>query len=497
MTNSIPDTLRFGASGFISVLGWILGSRKVFWGLLAANAASSILVFFQASGTAFPDAVSYVSMAEGIAHGKYSAWYFLPFDTPDTLRMWGYPFFLFVCGAIGPMEPLAKGIQLLSHWGSLFLSLGILSHLSTRREPRNIFLFLTSFNVQVPYYSGLIATESLTVFFTTWYVFHLLTRPKSPPNAVLLGLIGGVIFQIRPAFLLFPFLLFSFSIVGRFSWPQMRYSGLQLAAFSLTLLPFSLWNYRHHGVFKPTPLQGGAGAAYQGAWTYKLPAGHDAGTNNGSSSVTNDFFMFALNPISAERRTAYAREFDDERRNMFAYLSQFESTSDAVRSKMMAEAIAKTAAPYPTHSARYTLQLEKEQWRYTLLHAKEDPLLYAWSRLITFCRNWFTGINMTEMANCKSFGQYARTIYPFLVTFLCIFGGLIFVSLALLKYRGDLAPFKEIYLLILYTGASNALFLTQARYTVPVHLLLLCLVASSLVYLAGWHKGNSAQRTRL
>lgn len=37
---------------------------------------------------------------------------------------------------------------------------------------------------------------------------------------------------------------------------ELRANGIMLAVFGATVLPYALWNWSNHGVFKATPLEG-------------------------------------------------------------------------------------------------------------------------------------------------------------------------------------------------------------------------------------------------
>lgn len=452
------------------------GHPMIFRFLVLANFVSSIFAFRIGNASPFPDAPSYLKMAEGIGQGVFSSWYSLAGAPPETLRMWGYPFFLFLCQAIGGGENLAKAIQLVSHWCAIYICLMFLSRCQVRARSKNLFLAFTALNIQVPYYSGLIATESLTVFMTTVYGVLLMKPLRNFWEALCLAILGSAIFQLRPAFLLFPFLIAGFSLVARYPFKQTGFLFAHAGLFSVLLIPFGIWNYRNHGVFKITPLEGGGYAAYLGNWTYKLPAGFDAGMNHGPFQVSDEFFIFALNQIPNEQRLAYAKEFSEERVRLLQHLSEFESDDERRRVREMLAA----NQGFPVHNSRYTIEREKQQWSLARRDILKNPLLYLRTRAITFCRNFFTGIDMQAWRESRTLMQVARLMYPFLVTFVSIFLGFVWLSYFFLMRRDLIGEYIHGYWLIAYTAVSNVPFLTQSRYSVPSHLIILLLTVIAI-----------------
>ena len=74
-----------------------LESKKAYYLLLGLNALSLLAIFYISSKIEFPDANSYWHLAKGLKQGTFTSWYFLPVHSPDTLRTWGYPFFVLLC----------------------------------------------------------------------------------------------------------------------------------------------------------------------------------------------------------------------------------------------------------------------------------------------------------------------------------------------------------------------------------------------------------------
>jgi len=106
---------------------------------------------------------------------------------------------------------------------------------------------------------------------------------------------------------------------------------------------------------------------------------------------------------------------------------------------------------------------------------------------------WFTGIDVTEIKNARSKSEYLKILIPFTLTFVFIFLGLLVVTLILFTRRDLFIKFFPAYAIIFFWGSGHILFSIQARYTVPVHLLLLMLIACILTEL--FHKNSLTNKS--
>jgi hypothetical protein len=113
---------------------------------------------------------------------------------------------------------------------------------------------------------------------------------------------------------------------------------------------------------------------------------------------------------------------------------------------------------------------------YLIKDIKANPGYYIKTRIYTLARLWFTGINKQELAKA-SFAGKLKLLYPFLVTFTFIFCGLLFILFSLFRKWISLKIFWPFLLIIAYYGVMHIPFGVQARYTVPVHIFILLLLA--------------------
>jgi hypothetical protein len=449
-----------------------LNSRKTIAALFIINFFSALIAFYMANSGTFMDAKDYWFIAEGLTKGKFTSWYFLDTYYPETLRTPGYPLFLFLVKSVWNAEILVKLIQLGLYYCSLLLAYKLVRKLSgSNNVPAVVFLFLTAVNIQIPFYSGYISPETICIFLTISFMYILIVKERNFKNAVVLGLIAGLLFSMRPAFLLFPVLLTSYILF--FNRKSAKFALIQLSVFGLTLLPFAAWNYTHHGVFKPTPLEGGAGVANIGYWSFKLPVGYTE-RFYWNSTVTPDW----TNPVhmpEAEREANRIR-FEAEWLQLLASQRNLLSQEDSQNIKLMKSD--KNPGIFILYNSQYTLAREKNLWNGLMQHIREEPLFYLKTRVYSFFRVYFTGINTRDLAENPSVSGKLKTLYPFAVTFTCILLGLMLSLIYFVLKRKKMENGLKLLLLIsLYQGLVHIPFAIQARYTVPVHFCILIMVS--------------------
>jgi hypothetical protein len=108
----------------------------------------------------------------------------------------------------------------------------------------------------------------------------------------------------------------------------------------------------------------------------------------------------------------------------------------------------------------------------------EDKFLYIKERIYSMTRLFFTGINIYEVNPDESMVKQLMRIYPFVITVLSIFIGF-FISIIFLRKSEseEVRYFVPMMMIILYVAGSHAIFPIQARYLVPMHLLVLIMLS--------------------
>lgn len=452
---------------------------RSFWLLLLANVLTAGITFVSSCNSPFADGASYLQLADGLVAGRFSSWYMLPQYIPETLRMWGYPFFLSIFRRFSDGELPIKCFQLALHFVSLFVILRIIAHRVKGAAPQLLFLLLAALNIQVPYYAGQISAESTTGFFLVLYCYVLMIPRRSLLCGAFAGLIAAVTFQLRPGYLYLPFIITAACIILPGAVKSNRgFFISKILVFVLLLVPFGLWNKRHHGQFKITSLAGAASGAHFGYWAFLLPRDYHANFIWGAAPIPNEFFMFSLYRIPDSEREKNAAMFEAEKGALFAEIESLETEDERKRIRLMEHLY---PGVYSLHNSRYTIARERAQRKLLLKHIAEKPGDYFFARAITFVRLWFTGVNLTELGLAKSPLAKAKVVLPFLITFSFIFLGLIFVAIGLSLGIIDWHQWMVPFVIPVYAAASHTAFPISARYTVPTHLLLLMLVAVATI----------------
>jgi len=453
----------------------LLQSKKAYYILLILNGMAAIVSFLMAKNTIFPDGKGYLMLAESIAHGKFSSWYFLPQYMPETLRTWGYPFFIYAINLVFKGQLAVKLAQLILYYCTVLLTLGIIKHKTNNISYSNLFLLLLLPNIQIAYYSGLIASESLGTFCTVLFIYIYLTKPLNWKNALLLALVAFADYQTRPIFILFPFGLFAYELLFKFNKTRLVNIALFLVIYGVLFLPFGYWNLKNHDYFKITPLEGGAGNAQIGYWIYKFPDGYASPPYYFGFVVSEDYLQPAF--FDSIQKEKFSKDYDNEWQQINTQLAKYNTAEDTVRLNEM-----KSYNPvFLVQNSIYTREREKLVWQYVKRDIMADPIYYVKTRLYTFCRDWFTGISKIAFRQAHSKSQKLKLAYPFLTSFIFVFLGLIFISISFLFKKLKWKDFDSVYLLIIYFGVTNTPFTIQSRYSIPVQLLVIALLAIAIL----------------
>lgn len=448
-----------------------LNSKRVHVGLLLSVFLVSIVIFNISSAITFPDAAAYWLMGESIYLGKFSSWYVLTDYYPETLRTPGYPIFLAACQLASGSQYFAKLIQLALYFISVAICLSIIKDIDKKLIFRNIFLLLLIPNLQIVYYTGYISSEMLTVFFVV-LMMKLVFSKKSNSNALLLGVVSYLLFITKPAFLLFPFLISIYFVFK--NKKDLRFSLIYVFSFCVLLVPFGLWNKVNHGKFTVTSIEGGAGVAHLGYWQLKLPDGYLEPfywNNNTSYDYTKPNFF------SEKELQDNVYKFEKEWNVILKDLNKHITPKDSAALLYMKE---NNPGIFLLYNSEFTLDREKQLWSLTIGHVKENPLYYLKSRLYHFVRFYVTGINYKNLNEATGVLSKAKVVYPFFITFSFIFVGLLLSTIIFLRKKNGLLQYLPFILVAWYISLVHLPFAIQARYTVPVHLIIILALSVSI-----------------
>ena len=282
--------------------------------LILGNFFSGLAVFFLFSNSGFPDQPSYLAIVESLlSHGEFSSYCNEAGCLPETLRTPGYPFFLLTVLSIFEDIYSVKLIQLFLYFFCLFISSILVLKISSNNLSLYIFLFLTIFNIQIPYYAAVISSEMLSIAFVITFFYLYLFFKESYLKYFYAAILLAGLFYIRPAFILLPIGLLLVSSL-KFTKLVFKFNLFQLICFLIFLIPFGLWNLANHNTFKLTTLEGGAGTAHMAHWSFKLPDNYTEEFYHGASvikDITNPFQFQYSNNQKEEHRLEYESEWNE------------------------------------------------------------------------------------------------------------------------------------------------------------------------------------------
>ena len=348
---------------------------------------------------------------------------------PDTFNTPGYPFFLFLIEKISSGLYFIKAIQLLLYSASVILILKIASQYDSGYKLKNIFLVLLLPYVQASFFSMSIQPESLLTFLITLYIYIDSRNLKPEWKYSALGLLSGCIYLVRPSFLFFPILLFAFKLITQREKFPLGLGISMLVIYFLTIMPYGIWNLKNHSVISITPIEGANINAYKNELNYIDSA--------------------------CEQYLSPQDHFNLAEMNNYAGYTK-------------------------TYNSKYTIEREKLLKKLNLQHLKEDPIQTVKTKLITLPRLWFTGLQLSEQNNLNS-GKQFFAIYFSIVSAIFFLASLILIPIAFYKKKIAWAGSQTAIILITYYGLAHVAFALQAKYTIPLRLIVLLLLARTIL----------------
>ncbi len=452
----------------------MLDNKKLYYFLIAFNLVVALIGLYLGMKTPFADSVGYWNMGKSFGAGTFSSWYFLPAPPPETLRTWGYPFFLFLCQQISDSQLLVQTIQFTLYLASIFFVLELIKTFNPRLIYRNVFLLILLPNIRIAFYSGQISADSLCIFFMILYAYLYYSLKDSVLKMILLAVCGFALFQLKPAFLLFPALFFLYQLI--FQRAKIKLYSLSTILYLLLLLPFGFWNSSNHGVFKVTPLEGGGGIMHMGYWCFKLPENYTE-KHYWGNTCTADYTQ--PNFTTSDEKDGNADLFEAEWSNIESLLKPLANEE----TEQIAFMNANNPGQFPLHTGFYTNEREKLLVGKTFEHIKEEPLFYFKTRIYTFCRLWFTGISKTDWDGANGLTAKLKIFYPFLISFVFIFLGLVLITVYVFWKKVSWNKFHFLFLLTIYYGIIHTPFAYQSRFTAPVNLFVLLMLSFAITEL--------------
>lgn len=447
----------------------IIHSQLTYRILLYSNIFLSCIIFYAFRNLQIGDETSYLSYAEGLKHGRFSHWWFLSEYFPDTFRTPGYPVFLYLLKKISTNIYFIKYFQFLLYLLSILMIIKVAERYDSGYRLKNIFLLLLLPYIHVAVFSPTIMPETLMTFLITLYIY-IDSKPISGElKYSLLGLLSGVIFLVRPVFLFFPLIHVAINLITRRKNFTMRMGFSMLLIYFLTILPYGLWNYKNHHVLSLTPIEGAAGVFNLGYWSFKLPGYYE--DRCWSNRMSNEIISFTDFTDTSVNIKAFNQEWDFIDSSCAKYLTTYDSLTISVMNMF--------PHFFKTYNTEYTLYREKLIQKVTFDDIKKDFYFTVKVKLFTIMRSWVTGIQRNDLQD-KRFIIWAGALYFSIVSCIIFFASIILVPYAFYKRKLLWENSMTAIVLIVYYGIIHLPFAIQARYTIPLRLVLLLILARSI-----------------
>jgi hypothetical protein len=234
-----------------------------------------------------------------------------------------------------------------------------------------------------------------------------------------------------------------------------------LIVFILTMLPYGFWNYRNHGIFSVTSIEGGGGVMHLSYWSFKMPDYLE--TRYWRNVVNKDLISFTPDAEVPANIAAFNREWDYIDSSCAKYLTE----KDRRNLPLMME----HPNLFVTYNGRYTHEREKLLKKLAVQHFIHDPVFTLKVKTYTAFRLWITGIKRQTF---KSHDPVVilKGIIPALVTGFTLLLAIVFIPAAMIRKKFNRRLLIPL-VFVLYYGFIHIPFAIQARYTVPVRPLLM------------------------
>jgi 4-amino-4-deoxy-L-arabinose transferase-like glycosyltransferase len=373
----------------------------------------------------------------GLGDGAYYA--------PEGWRLPGYPLFLAICRALfGPSEWPVVPVQ-----GVLFIGSVVLVWYTARRlfgpKVALAFLLVSACYPFVGAFAAQLTAETLCVFLVALSV-ALLAHPTST-RVVAAGVVVGLAAYVRPNILPLSVCLALALVLADRTYLR-RAIGL-VAAAALVVLPWAVRNFYTFDRFTPGAIPSGTGTSlFLASWTPKVsqPALIKWGMGKGPSA-------------------------EIERAGM---LAQVRAANREIG--VSPETVPFSLESYPTNALK--MRADDVLRRQALRNIQAWPVAYATSVIMRMGRMWFTVYTPMRLPEIV---RTALILCGLLVLVAGITGAVL--ALRTVQAAGRPALYGMLACIAFYT-VSHSIFHTEARYTIPVRLFLVCLAALALTRLA-------------
>jgi hypothetical protein len=451
-------------------LSSLLNSKKAYHNLLFLNIALSLIMFYIFRDQTGNDETHYLSYAQGLNYGRFSQWWFLPNYLPDTLRTPGYPVFLYFIEKISSDIYFIKAVQLLLYFLSIQLILKTAETYDSGYRLKNLVLILLLPYLQIACFTVIIQPEALMTFLLCLFIYIDSRNIAIEWKYTFLGLLSGAIYLVRPAFLFLPIFYF---LINLYTYRTKFHWGLgisMLVIYFLSILPYGIWNFKNHHVVSITPIEGSGGVFHLGYWSFKMPGYVEP--RYWRNTMSNEIFNFTSQKEKLKNIAAYNKEWDFIDSSCAKYLLPQDKINLAEMSNY--------AGRFVTYNDRYTLEREKLLRQLTIQHLKGEPGFAIGTKLFTAVRMWFTGLQLNDL-HATDITKKLSAIYLTSVSGLFFLASLILIPIGMYKRKISWARSQTTIILIAYSCMAHVFFAVQSKYTIPLRLIIILLLARTII----------------
>ncbi len=447
-----------------------LNNRKTFIVLFSLYFIIGISFFVFNLGTISNDHYTYMYYSKGMHMDRYSYWYMLKDYIPDTFRNPGYPSFIYILSFLSEDIRLIYFVHFIVFFAAIFIVFKIIDFIYTSTPNfliKNLFLLMMIINSHFFLYIDTVFPEVLMFFLIALLVYlDLILSKQKITSYLILGILYGVIFQIRPVILFFPFIKFVVDIYFQKRHFSVVKNLLLIIVFISTMLPYGYWNYKTHHVFKVTSLEGGGGVMHLSYWGFKMP--NYLETRYWRNEVKEDLISFTPKEDVEKNIIAFNKEWDFIDSSCAQYLTEVD--------KKNLPTMKAHPELFVTYNGKYTYEREKLLKKLSVQHFIDDPVFTLKVKTYTVFRLWVTGIKRKAFVNNNPV-EILKGVAPAIVSGFTLLLALIFIPMAMIKRKFNYPFILPILILIAYYGFIHIPFAIQARYTVPVRPLLMMITA--------------------
>jgi hypothetical protein len=308
--------------------------RSLVFVVLIAVAHGLFFIWYQRPDwnidSSWPDQPGYRRLGQVLAEtGKFTRFPdAVPF-VPDVLRMPAYPVFVAAIYKVAGVHQLPVALAQTALFALICLLVFAIVRRVASERAALVAALVTALFPPIPYFGALVMTEVWTTFLFTasiWMALRALESRRTTTFAAA-GVLVALTTLSRPVFVLFPIALAAvglivFPIAGVKQRPSLVQWAALVGAFTIAMMPWSMYNYVTMGRFTPTPPAGGVGRGlwegqWQATWSGRL---QDELTKIAEKTDDRALLDERVNAVAAREHTAaapmleYVHQWQDIRR---------------------------------------------------------------------------------------------------------------------------------------------------------------------------------------